>query len=159
MTEQLTWKERQKQRVRRWIKALLVRCFHVELLGNYQTEAKSVIIANRTSSIDLLLLAAFLPERLTVAIDPGAAGKLWMKMMMLFADVIAIDSTRAYAAKALIKAIHAGKRCVIFPQGLGGEEESLRVFDGPAMVLQKAGATVIPIRIDGPQYSVYSLIP
>ncbi|EHL29581.1 hypothetical protein LDG_8545 [Legionella drancourtii LLAP12] len=157
MMEQNTWKERQKQRARQWIKALLVRCFHVELLGNYQSEPNSVIIANRTSIIDLVLLAAFLPERLTVAIHPGASGKLWMKMMMLFADVIAIDSTRAYAAKALIKAIHAGKRCVIFPQGLGGEEESLRVFDGPAMVLKKAGASVIPIRIDGPQYSIFSI--
>lgn len=152
-----TWKENQKQRAQRWIKALLVRWFSVELQGTYQPDSNSVIIANRTSKIDLLLLAAFLPERLTVALDPGAAGKLWMKMMTLFADVIAVDSTRAYAAKALIKAIRAGKRCVIFPQGVGLQEESLRVFDGPGMVLQKAGASVIPIRIDGAQYSIFSI--
>lgn len=155
--EQSTWKERQKQRIRQWIKGLLVRWFHVELQGNYQPESNSVIIANRTSTIDLLLLAAFLPERLTVAIHPGAAGKWWMKTITLFADVIAIDSTRAYAARALIKAIRAGKRCVIFPQGIGLQEESLRVFDGPGLVLQKAGASVIPVRIDGPQYSIFSI--
>ncbi|MDR3441674.1 MAG: AMP-binding protein [Legionella sp.] len=154
--EQVSWKERQMQRARVWIKAILVHWFRIELIGHYKPEPNSVIIANRTSKIDLLLLAIFIPERLTVALHPGALGSVWMKIMKLFADVIAIDSTRAYAAKALIKAIRSGKRCVIFPQGIG-HEESLRVFDGPGLVLQKAGASVIPIRIDGAQHSIFSI--
>ncbi|MBI2784965.1 MAG: AMP-binding protein [Legionella longbeachae] len=152
-----TWKERQKQRMRGWIKAMLVYWFKVEVHGNYQPESNSVIIANRTSKIDLLLLAAFLPERLTVAFAPSALGMLWMKIMTLFADVIAIDSTSALAVRPLIKAIREGKRCVIFPQGIKLEKESLKVFDGPGMVLQKAGSSVIPIRIDGAQYSLFSI--
>lgn len=155
--EQVMWKERQKQRARKWIRAILTYCFKVELRGTYQPESNSVIIANRTSKIDLLLLAAFLPEQLTVAFPPRSAGKLWMKMMMLFADVIVIDSTNAFAARALVKAIREGKRCVIFPQGIGLQEESLKVFDAPGMVLQKAGASVIPIRIDGAQHSIFSI--
>lgn len=155
--EQVTWKEKQKQRARRWIKAILAHWFKVELRGNYQPEPNSVIIANRTSKIDLLLLAAFLPEQLTVAFPPRSSGTLWMKMLMLFADVIAIDSTNAFAARALVKAIREGKRCVIFPQGVGLQEESLKVFDAPGMVLQKAGSSVIPIRIDGAQYSIFSI--
>ncbi|HHF7365704.1 TPA: AMP-binding protein [Legionella bozemanae] len=155
--EQVTRKERQKQRARRWIRALLAFWFKVELRGNYQPEPNSVIIANRTSKIDLLLLAAFLPEQLTVAFPPHSSGKLWMKIMQLFADVIVIDSTSAFAARALVKAIREGKRCVIFPQGIGLQEESLKVFDAPGMVLQKAGASVIPIRIDGAQHSIFSI--
>ncbi|KTC82420.1 AMP-binding protein [Legionella cherrii] len=155
--EQVTWKEKQKQRARKWIKALLVRWFKVELRGNYQPEPNSVIVANRTSTIDLLLLAAFLPEQLTVAFPPHSSSKLRMKMVGLFADVITIDSTNAFAARALIKAIREGKRCVIFPQGIGVQEESLKVFDAPGMVLQKAGSSVIPIRIDGAQHSIFSI--
>jgi acyl-[acyl-carrier-protein]-phospholipid O-acyltransferase/long-chain-fatty-acid--[acyl-carrier-protein] ligase len=155
--EQVTWKEKQKQCVCSLIRAVLLCWFKVELQGTYQPAPNSVIIANRTSKIDLLLLAAFLPERLTVALSPSKSGKLWTKMMMLFADVIAVDSTSAFAARALIKAIRDGKRCVIFPQGIRTEEESLRVFDGPGMVLQKVGASVIPIRIDGAQYSIFSI--
>ncbi|MGM9452577.1 AMP-binding protein [Legionella bozemanae] len=155
--EQVTRKERQKQRARRWIRALLAFWFKVELRGNYQPEPNSVIIANRTSKIDLLLLAAFLPEQLIVAFPPHSSGKLWMKIMQLFADVIVIDSTSAFAARALVKAIREGKRCVIFPQGIGLQEESLKVFDAPGMVLQKAGASVIPIRIDGAQHSIFSI--
>ncbi|WP_454786051.1 AMP-binding protein [Legionella sp. WA2024007413] len=155
--EQVMWKESQKQRARRWIRAILAYWFKVEVQGTYQPESNSVIIANRTSKIDLLLLAAFLPEQLTVAFPPRSAGKLWMKMMMLFADVIIIDSTNAFAARALVKAIREGKRCVIFPQGIGLQEESLKVFDAPGMVLQKAGSSVIPIRIDGAQHSIFSI--
>ncbi len=155
--EQVTWKEKQKQRARRWIRATLAHWFKVELRGNYQPEPNSVIIANRTSKIDLLLLAAFLPEQLTVAFPLRSSGTLWMKMLMLFADVIAIDSTNAFAARALVKAIREGKRCVIFPQGIGLQEESLKVFDAPGMVLQKAGSSVIPIRIDGAQHSIFSI--
>ncbi|HIF0223559.1 TPA: AMP-binding protein [Legionella anisa] len=155
--EHVTRKERQKQRARRWIRAMLAHWFKVELRGNYRPEPNSVIIANRTSKIDLLLLAAFLPEQLTVAFPPRSSGKLWMKVIMLFADVIVIDSTNAFAARALVKAIREGKRCVIFPQGIGLQEESLKVFDAPGVVLQKAGASVIPIRIDGAQHSIFSI--
>lgn len=155
--EHVTWKERQQQRVRHWIRAILTYWFKVELRGNYQPEFNSVIIANRTSKIDLLLLAAFLPERLTVALSPHTSGKFWWKMMLLFADIIAIDATNAFAARALIKAIREGKRCVIFPQGIESDEESLKVFDSPGLILQKAGASVIPIRIDGAQYSIFSM--
>ncbi|WP_058533176.1 AMP-binding protein [Legionella saoudiensis] len=155
--EQVAWKERLKQRAQRWIKALLTYWFRVSLHGEYQPEPNSVIIANRTSKIDLLLLAMLLPERLTVALHPHATGWFWMKMMTLFTDVIAVDSTRAQAARALVKAIRAGKRCVIFPQGIGLQEESLRVFDGPGLILKKAKANVIPIRIDGAQHSIFSI--
>lgn len=155
--DQLICKEKLKKYARRWIRAMLRYWFKVELRGNYHPEPNSVIIANRTSKIDLLLLSIFLPEQLTVALPPHLSGKLWMKMMLFFADVILIDSVNAFAARALVKAIREGKRCVIFPQGIRLQEESLKVFDGPGMVLQKAGASVIPIRIDGAQHSIFSL--
>jgi acyl-[acyl-carrier-protein]-phospholipid O-acyltransferase / long-chain-fatty-acid--[acyl-carrier-protein] ligase len=145
---QLTWKERQEQRARCWIKSILSFWFHVEVKGSYQPAVNSVLIANRTSVIDVLLLSVFLPERLTVALHPRVFKKLWVKMLMLFADVIAVDPGSAMATRVLIKAIRAGKRCVIFPQGLlGSKEGSLRVFDGPGLVVQRAGAEVVPIRI------------
>lgn len=156
--DQLNWKERQKQRVRTWIKAILVRWFRVEVQGQYQPAPNSVIIANRTSVIDVLLLSVFLPERITVAMHPRMFKKLWVKMVMLFADVIVVDPAGATAIKVLIKAIRAGKRCVIFPQGLiRQQEESLKVFDGPGFILQKAGAEVIPVRIEGAEFSIFSI--
>ena len=155
----MTWKERQEQRARTWIKAILVRWFRVEVQGAYQPVANSVLIANRTSVIDVLLLSVFLPERLTVALHPRLFKKVWVKMLLLFADVIAVDPSSAFATRLLIKAIREGKRCVIFPQGLADSHEgSLKVFDGPGVIIKKAGAEVIPIRIEGAEYSIFSIV-
>lgn len=68
--ENLTWKEKQKQRARAWIKVFLEKWFRMEVKGQYQANSHSVIIANRASIIDVLLLSVFLPERLTLALHP-----------------------------------------------------------------------------------------
>lgn len=157
MSEQ-SWSEKMELRARRWIKALLTRWFRIEVIGDYQPGSKSVIIANRTSVIDVLLLSLFLPERLTVAMQPQMYRKLWVRALMSFVDVIPIDPASASASRLLIKAIRSGKRCVIFPQGLNVEQQdSLKIFDGPGLVLQKAGAAVMPIRIEGAQHSIFSI--
>lgn len=156
--EQTSWEQKLKQRARLWIKAILIRWFRIEVKGNYAPKPQSVIIANRSSVIDVLLLSVFLPERLTITLPPSMYNKLWVRMLMLFADVIAIDPSSAQAARVLIKAIRSGKRCVIFPQGVSGSSEgSLRVYDGPGLILQRAGSDVIPVRIQGAENSIFSI--
>lgn len=152
------WKVKQIQHIRRWIKALLVFWYRVEVKGDYLAAPNSVIISNRTSIIDVLLLSVFLPERLTIALHPRLFKKLWVKALFLFAEVIPIDPVDTFTTKALIKAIRSGKRCVIFPQDSSGpQEDSLKVFDGPGFIIQKAGASVIPIRIEGGERSIFSI--
>ncbi len=154
--EGLTWKEKQKQRARKWVKAFLVKWFKVEVKGQYQPNIHSVIIANRTSVIDVVLLSVFLPERLTLALYPNVFKKIWVKTLSLFADVIVVDPGSAQATRILIRAIRAGKRCLFFPQGLlKQQEDSLKVFEGTGLVLQKAGAEVVPVRIEGAERSIF----
>ncbi|HAT9718543.1 TPA: AMP-binding protein [Legionella pneumophila subsp. pneumophila] len=155
--ENLTWKEKQKQRARAWIKILLEKWFRIEVKGQYQANSHSVIIANRASIIDVLLLSVFLPERLTVALHPDMFKKIWVKTLLFFADVIVVDPGSAQATRVLIRAIRAGKRCLLFPQGLlRQQEDSLKVFEGPGLIIQKVGAEVIPVRIEGAEHSIFS---
>jgi len=106
----------------------------------------------------VLLLSVFLPERLTIALHPRLFKKLWVKTLLLFADVLPINPAHPFTTKALIKAIRSGKRCVIFPQqSLNQEENSLKVFDGPGFIIQKSGAPVIPVRIEGAEHSIFSI--
>ncbi|HCJ1061913.1 TPA: AMP-binding protein [Legionella pneumophila] len=155
--ENLTWKEKQKQRARAWIKILLEKWFRIEVKGQYQANSHSVIIANRASIIDVLLLSVFLPERLTLALHPDMFKKIWVKTLLFFADVIVVDPGSTQATRVLIRAIRAGKRCLLFPQGLlRQQEDSLKVFEGPGLILQKVGAEVIPVRIEGAEHSIFS---
>ena len=139
------WNKKKTDWVRKSIKTLLVWCFKVELKGTYKAPLNSVIIANRTSLIDVLLLSVFLPERLTIALHPQLFKKIWVKSLFLFADVLSVDPTNSYTTKVLIKAIRSGKRCVIFPQESSHQREhSLKVYHGPSFIIQKSGASVLP---------------
>ncbi|CZR28851.1 Bifunctional protein aas [Legionella pneumophila] len=105
----------------------------------------------------MLLLSVFLPERLTLALHPDMFKKIWVKTLLFFADVIVVDPGSAQATRVLIRAIRAGKRCLLFPQGLlRQQEDSLKVFEGPGLILQKVGAEVIPVRIEGAEHSIFS---
>ena len=144
----------------RWvIKTLLKAWFRVSVTGDYRPSPQAVIIANRTSVIDLLLLSVFLPEKLTVALHPNLYKKLWVRALSLFAEVVAIDPSTSHAVRVLIRNIRQGKRCVIFPQGLhGASSGDVRVFDGPGLVLQRASSVIVPIRIEGAEKSIFSIL-
>lgn len=152
------WQKSVADKFRWLVKNLLQAWFRVTVQGQYEPNDKMVIIANRTSVMDVMFLSVFLPERLTVVLPPKLYKKLWVKALALFAEVIPVDPTKASAARALIRAANAGKRCLIFPQGLNTQpDHSLRVFDGPGMIIQKAGGSVQPVRISGLEYSIFSI--
>jgi acyl-[acyl-carrier-protein]-phospholipid O-acyltransferase/long-chain-fatty-acid--[acyl-carrier-protein] ligase len=63
------------------------------------------------------------------------------------------------AAKSLIKTVQSGKKCVIFPEGrITVTGALMKVYEGPAMVADKSEAPILPVRIDGAQYSPFSRI-
>lgn len=148
---------KQKGFMRTLMRAFFITWFRVDVKGDYQLLPKSVFIANRTSSIDALLLCLFLPERLTLVLTPAAYATFMGKILGFFSDVLLIDTTNSFTARMLITAIKSGKRLVLFPEGLSGlKEEQLKLNNSTAFIIQKAGAEIVPIRIQGPQYSIFS---
>jgi len=146
------------------MKSLLTTFLHflyrTEVAGweNYRRAApKSLIIANHVSFLDGILLAVLLPDRLTFAINTHMANRWWVRIFLLFVDYVPLDPTKPMSTKRLISALQDGKRCVIFPEGrltvTGG---LMKVYEGAAMVADKAGAELIPIRIDGAQFTPFS---
>jgi acyl-[acyl-carrier-protein]-phospholipid O-acyltransferase/long-chain-fatty-acid--[acyl-carrier-protein] ligase len=146
--------------VRAFLAAILKFCYRVEVRGAENLKDigdRAVIVGNHVSFLDGVLFAVFLPGKLTFAIDTFMAKRWFMRSFMTFADALPIDPTNPMTMKSLIKAVKGGKRCVIFPEGrLTVTGALMKIFEGPGMIADKADAPLVPIRIDGAQYTPLS---
>ena len=125
---------------------------HCDRLGD-----RAVYVVNHVSFLDAVLLAAFLPGRPTFAINSHMARRWWVRPFLTFVDAYPMDPTNPMAIKGLIQAVREGRHCVIFPEGRITVTGSLmKVHEGPGMIADKADAPLVPVRIDGAQYSVFS---
>jgi acyl-[acyl-carrier-protein]-phospholipid O-acyltransferase/long-chain-fatty-acid--[acyl-carrier-protein] ligase len=118
---------------------------------------KAVVVVNHVSWLDGLLLAAFLPGKPVFAIHSGIAKSWWVKPALKLFRAFPVDPTNPLAAKAMVKAVREGNTLVIFPEGrITVTGALMKVFDGPGMVADKADAPLVPVRIDGAQFSTFS---
>jgi len=143
-----------------FIRALLRLIYRVELHGleNYQrVRGRVLIVANHQSFLDPVLLWVFLPSDLTFAINTHIARLPWVRPFLRFARVFSLDPRQSGALKSLIRHLQAGNRVVIFPEGrITVTGTLMKVYDGPGMVADRAGAKVLPVRIDGAQFTPFS---
>jgi acyl-[acyl-carrier-protein]-phospholipid O-acyltransferase/long-chain-fatty-acid--[acyl-carrier-protein] ligase len=146
--------------VRSVLRAVLVLLFRVEVRGmeHYDSAGKRVlIIANHTSLLDAALIAAFLPEKLHFAVNTFYARKWWMKLALAVVHALPVDPTNPLAMKALIDLLKQDQKCMVFPEGrLTVTGALMKIYEGPGMIADKAGAALLPVRIDGAQFSVLS---
>lgn len=133
--------------------------FRVEIKGleNYDSENAAVIVVNHTSFIDAPLLGSFLPDLPLFAVNTFIARKWWVKPSNLLFDLLPLDSGSPMAVKRMVDGVKRGKKLLIFPEGRITVTGSLmKVYEGPAMVASRANVPIIPIRIEGAQYSYFS---
>jgi len=142
------------------LRTLLRLLYRVEVSGleNYYKAGKRVlIIANHTSLLDGILLYAWLPETPTFAINTQIAERPSYKPFLKFVDLFIMNTRSPLSIKAMIKFLREDRKAVIFPEGRITVTGSLmKIYEGPGLVADKAEATLLPIAIDGPQFSPFS---
>lgn len=140
-----------------FLRLLLRILYRVETTGleNYNKAGKRVlIIANHTSLLDGLLLYAWLPETPTFAINTEIAAKKIFKPFLHFVNLFEMDAINPLSIKSMIKFIRQDNKAVIFPEGRITVTGSLmKVYEGPGLIADKSNATILPIAIEGAQYS------
>ncbi len=140
-----------------WLLKFIYRVRVVGLENYYQAGERVIIIANHTSFLDAALLSVFLPDKLTYAIDTFTAKKWWVKPFLRFVDAHKVNPTNPMALKSIIEVIKRNRRCVIFPEGrLTVTGALMKIYEGPGLIADKSGAKLLPIRIEGAQYTHFS---
>jgi acyl-[acyl-carrier-protein]-phospholipid O-acyltransferase / long-chain-fatty-acid--[acyl-carrier-protein] ligase len=116
-----------------------------------------LIVANHVSVLDAVLLSAFLPGRILFAAPANIAGRRWLKPY--WRSGYTLDEKHPITAKTIVEAIKAGKRCLVFPEGRPSRTGGLmKIYESPGMIADRAGAAIVPVRIEGPQYSRLSAL-
>lgn len=130
----------------------------VQGMENYsKAEGPTVIVANNNSFLDPLLLAAFLPEDIVFMVDSTIAKRFWVRLFLKYVRHIPVDPTNAIAVKTIIDKVKKGTKVVIFPEGrMSTTSGIMKIYPGPAMVIERSGAQVLPIFIQNTQYSRWS---
>ncbi len=146
-----------KQMLLRWVLGPL---FRVEVRGleNLKKLPKRlVIICNHQSFLDAALLAIFLPIRPTFAIDTVRAKEWWIKPFLNFVRALPVSPDNPYAIRDLIKKVRNDEHVMIFPEGrLTQTGMLMKVYDGTGMVAVNGEADVLPIILEGPEFSKYT---
>ena len=141
----------------RWLLTLL---FRIKISGMEHYAAagdKVLIIANHTSFLDGILLTLFLPDRLTFAVNTHIAKKSWARPFLRQVGVVSLDTSRPYALRSLLQKLRNGQKVVMFPEGritLTGT--LMKTYAGTGLLAMRSQAVVLPVAIDGPQFSPLS---
>ncbi len=146
--------------LKRILRKVLSVLFRVEVLGkeNLHGEYERVmVIANHTSLLDAVLLYAYLPVSATYAINTYVSKSWAGRLGAKFASLFPLDPANPLSIRALIKRVKEGGWVVIFPEGrITVTGALMKVYHGPGMVADRAQAVLLPIRIDGAQYTPFS---
>jgi acyl-[acyl-carrier-protein]-phospholipid O-acyltransferase/long-chain-fatty-acid--[acyl-carrier-protein] ligase len=142
------------------VRLVLRAVYRVEVHGLEHAGAalpRAVIAANHASFLDGLLLGAFLPGDPVFAVDTLIAKKWWARPFLALVNAMPVDPANPLSIRAMIRAVEAGSPCIIFPEGRITTTGSLmKVYDGPAVIAERAAAPLVLVRIEGVEFTPFS---
>jgi acyl-[acyl-carrier-protein]-phospholipid O-acyltransferase/long-chain-fatty-acid--[acyl-carrier-protein] ligase len=144
------------------LRALLRLFYRYEVRGFEHTEvirpgARVLVVVNHVSFLDGALLLAAMPRIPVFAINTAMANRWWLRPFWGIANLYPLDPTNPLAVKELVKKVKSGQPCVIFPEGrLSVTGALMKIYGGPAYIADRADATIVPVRLDGPELTPFT---
>ncbi len=115
---------------------------------------RTVFVVNHQSFLDGCFVAAFLPGTPTFAVNVHIARRWWARLFLAAVRHFAVDPANPFSTKTMVRAVRDGHALVVFPEGrITTTGALMKVYEGAGMVADKAGAVVVPVHIDGLQFT------
>ena len=148
--------------MRTLLRASVRRLFRVRVIGLehfHASERPTLIVANHISTVDGLFLYLFLPATPTFVVDPSTPRSRFVRGLLRRVDTFEMDATNPLALKGLVKTLKQRELVAIFPEGRVTNTGSLmKAYDAPVLAAELAGAAILPVALEGLQYSRWSLL-
>jgi len=138
--------------------------FRLEIKGleHLKNAGETPILAfNHVSFLDGILAFALCDSQYmrppAFAIHYNQARRWWVRPFLRLMNAYPMDPTRPLAARSLIRTVNKGSPLIIFPEGRITVTGSLmKIYDGAAMVADRTGSKIVPIKIDGLEQTPFS---
>ena len=132
----------------------------VDGLENIPPRGERVVLTpNHVSLLDGPLLHTILPAQAGFAVNNQIAQAWWVRPFLRVINAHLLEPTKPLAARALVNTVKGGTPIVIFPEGritvTGG---LMKAYDGAAMIVDRADAWLVPVRIEGPERSAFGYL-
>jgi acyl-[acyl-carrier-protein]-phospholipid O-acyltransferase/long-chain-fatty-acid--[acyl-carrier-protein] ligase len=141
--------------------SILLRAFYrLEIRGLENLDkagANPIIALNHVSFLDGAVALSILNKEPIFAVDHGFAQRWWVKPILRLTRAMPLDPARPLATRKLIQAVRNDDSLVIFPEGrITVTGQLMKVYDGAALIAEKSGAMVVPVRIEGLEATIFS---
>lgn len=142
------------------IRWLLKQVYRVEVRGLEHTRSlgdRVIVVANHSSFLDGALLYLFLPFPVTFAINTEQHQRWYSRLVWRHVGFDAMDPLNPLSVRTLIQRLKGGGNVVVFPEGrITVTGALMKIYNGPGLVAIKSGAQVLPVIIEGAQYTPFS---
>ena len=141
--------------------SILLRAFYrleVRGLANLDKAGPNAIIAlNHVSFLDGAVALSILNKEPIFAVDREFSQRWWVRPLIKMTRAMPLDPARPLATRTLIHEVRNGETLVIFPEGrITVTGQLMKVYDGAALIAEKSGAMVVPVRIEGLEATIFS---
>ncbi len=116
-----------------------------------------IFISNHVSYLDPIVLYAFLPNNPVMVLSSSLLRKKLVRFFLRKADIVEFNPIEPKSIKEVLAKLEEGRSCLIFPEGRVTRSGGImKIYEAPGILADKANAPLIPVWIEGMEYSYFS---
>ncbi len=118
---------------------------------------KGIYISNHASWLDPVILFAFLPNNPVFLLHGKLYRNKWIRFFLHYAEIMEFNYIDVTDTKKVIELINQNRYCLMFPEGcMTDTGDIMKIYEAPAVVVDRTGAPLIPVWISGAEYSPFA---